>query len=217
MTCISGPPCRPGNTAELIFLAMSSSSVSTMPPRGPRSVLWVVVVTTWAWPNGEGCSPAATRPAKCAMSTRNRAPTSSQIARNRAKSMMPRIGRAAGDDQPRLVLAGEPLDLVEIDLMVVGPDAVLDRVEPFARQRRPGAVGEMAAGVERQAHDRVAGLAAERASPRRWPARPNAAGRWRSRSRTIAWRARSPASRPRRTARSPDSSAGPDSLRHICW
>ena len=37
--------------------------------RGPRSVLCVVVVTTWAWPNGEGCSPAATRPAKWAMST----------------------------------------------------------------------------------------------------------------------------------------------------
>ena len=33
---------------------MASSSVSTMPPRGPRSVLCVVVVTTWAWPNGVG-------------------------------------------------------------------------------------------------------------------------------------------------------------------
>jgi hypothetical protein len=87
MTCISGPALQARETAELIFLAMASSSVSTMPPRGPRSVLCVVVVTTWAWPKGEGCSPAATSPAKCAMSTRKVAPTSSAIARKRAKSM----------------------------------------------------------------------------------------------------------------------------------
>ena len=36
---------------------------------GPRSVLCVVVVTTWACGNGEGCAPPATSPAKCAMST----------------------------------------------------------------------------------------------------------------------------------------------------
>ena len=39
------------------------------PPRGPPSVLCVVEVTTWACGSGDGCSPAATRPAKCAMST----------------------------------------------------------------------------------------------------------------------------------------------------
>ena len=39
------------------------------PPRGPPSVLCVVVVTTWACGTGVGCRPAATRPAKCAMST----------------------------------------------------------------------------------------------------------------------------------------------------
>ena len=71
---------------------------------------------------------------------------------------MPRIGRAAGDDQLGPVLLGEPLDLVEIDQMIVRPDAVLDGVEPFARLRRRGAVGQVAAGGEAQAHDRVAGL-----------------------------------------------------------
>ncbi len=44
MTCISGPPCRPGNRAALIFLPSSGSLPTTMPPRGPRSVLCVVVV-----------------------------------------------------------------------------------------------------------------------------------------------------------------------------
>src|SRR3546814_6485637 len=49
MTCIRGPPCKPGNTAELMRFAIASSLVRIMPPRGPRRVLCVVVVTTWAW------------------------------------------------------------------------------------------------------------------------------------------------------------------------
>ena len=58
-----------------------------MPPRGPRRVLWVVVVTTWACGTGFGCWPPATRPAKWAMSTISQAPTESAIARKRAKSI----------------------------------------------------------------------------------------------------------------------------------
>ena len=59
-----------------------------MPPRGPRSDLWVVVVVMWA--NGTGSSSPvktlpATRPAKCAMSTIRVAPTSSAISRILAK------------------------------------------------------------------------------------------------------------------------------------
>ena len=69
-----------------------------------------------------------------------------------------RIGRAAGDDHRRLVLARELLDLVIVDEMVVGPDAILDGIEPLAREVRRRAVGEMAAGGEAQAHDGVAGL-----------------------------------------------------------
>ena len=38
--------------------------------RGPRSDLCVVVVVTWACGTGEAWTPPATRPAKCAMSTR---------------------------------------------------------------------------------------------------------------------------------------------------
>ncbi len=40
-----------------------------MAPRGPRSDLCVVVVTTSACSNGDGMTPAATRPEMCAMST----------------------------------------------------------------------------------------------------------------------------------------------------
>jgi hypothetical protein len=46
-----------------IFFAISSSSERISPPRGPRSVLCVVVVTTWACGKGEGWTPVATRPA----------------------------------------------------------------------------------------------------------------------------------------------------------
>ena len=55
--------------ALLIFFPISGSSLRIRPPRGPRRVLWVVVVTTWACGIGDGCRPAATKPAMCAMST----------------------------------------------------------------------------------------------------------------------------------------------------
>ena len=85
ITCISGPPCWPGNTERSMSLA-SSSVHRIMPLRGPPSVLWIVVVTTSACGTGFGCSPAATRPAKWAMSTISRAPTASAICRKAAKS-----------------------------------------------------------------------------------------------------------------------------------
>ena len=44
MTCINGPPWIPGNTALSTFFA-NSSLQRIKPPRGPRKVLWVVVVT----------------------------------------------------------------------------------------------------------------------------------------------------------------------------
>ena len=59
-----------------------------MPPRGPRSVLCVVLVTTSPSGTGFGCTPAATSPAMCAMSAMSIAPTSSAISRKAAKSMM---------------------------------------------------------------------------------------------------------------------------------
>ncbi len=86
MTCISGPPWMPGKTARSISLA-NSCLHSTMPARGPRRVLWVVVVTKWQCGTGEGWMPAATSPAMWAMSAISRAPASSAIARKRAKSI----------------------------------------------------------------------------------------------------------------------------------
>ena len=64
----------------------SSAVVRMIAPRGPRSVLCVVVVTTWAWGTGLGYSPATTSPATWAMSAMRYAPTLSAMARKRAKS-----------------------------------------------------------------------------------------------------------------------------------
>ena len=66
---------------ELNFLCSSSCGRARIsPPRGPRSVLCVVVVTTSANGTGFGYSPLAMRPATWAMSTMKYAPTESAIA-----------------------------------------------------------------------------------------------------------------------------------------
>jgi hypothetical protein len=69
-----------------------------------------------------------------------------------------RVGRSAGDDQLGLMLPRQALELVMVDEMVVGAHAILNSVEPLARLGRRGAVGEMPAGREAQAHNRVARL-----------------------------------------------------------
>ena len=78
MTCSNGPPWVPGNTelsrqADIIFTTPlgvvrpfglgKSSPIMMTPPRGPRSDLWVVVVTMWAYFTGFSSRPAAMRPA----------------------------------------------------------------------------------------------------------------------------------------------------------
>src|SRR5487761_1164564 len=69
-----------------------------------------------------------------------------------------RISRAAGDDQLRLLLPRQALDLVHVDMRVLAPDSVMDRPEPFARLIHRRTVGQVAAGGERHAHEDVAGL-----------------------------------------------------------
>ena len=69
-----------------------------------------------------------------------------------------RIGRAAGDDDFRLVLLGEPLDLVHVDEVVVAAHAIGHDLEPVAGHVDRRAVGEMAAGGEVEPHEGVARL-----------------------------------------------------------
>ena len=69
-----------------------------------------------------------------------------------------RVGRAAGDDQFRLVLARQPGDALHVDALRLAVDAVGDRLEPAPRHVDRRAVGQMAAGGEVEPHERVARL-----------------------------------------------------------
>ena len=86
MMCISGPPWTPGKTARSSSFACAAFD-STSPPRGPRSVLCVVVETKSEYGTGDGWTPAATSPAMCAMSVITSAPVSCATAAIGAKSM----------------------------------------------------------------------------------------------------------------------------------
>ena len=139
-------------------MASASSLVRITAPRGPRRVLCVVVVTTCACGKGEGCAPPATSPAKCAMSTIRKAPTSSAICAEGGKVDGARIGAAAGDDHLGLVLARERRHLVHVDAMVLPAHRVGHHLEPLARHVHRRAVRQMSAGRQAQPHEGVAGL-----------------------------------------------------------
>ena len=101
MTCMSGPPWTPGKTVLSIAApseplsagksAGSSAGCSSCrekirPPRGPRRVLCVVVVTMSACGKGLGWTPAATSPAMWAISMNRMAPTLWAMSAMRSKS-----------------------------------------------------------------------------------------------------------------------------------
>ena len=67
------------------------------------------------------------------------------------------VGRGARHDELRMVLVGEALDGVHVDLLAL-VEAVGDRVEVLAREVEVHAVREVAAVGEREPHERVAGL-----------------------------------------------------------
>ena len=129
-----------------------------MPPRGPRSVLCVVVVTIVACGYGCGCAPATIRPAMCAMSATSTAPTASAILREARVVPRARIRRAAAKDQLRPRLARERLDAVQVDAMRLGVDLVLRRLVNDAREIHAPAVRQMAAERQAEAHDGIARL-----------------------------------------------------------
>ena len=154
MTCISGPPWMPGKM--LLFTALANGSFdSTSPPRGPRSVLWVVVVTSSASGTGEGWRPAATSPAMCAMSTSSTAPTPSAISRKAPKSKTAGVGRSADHDDLRPVLLRQRLHLPEVDALGGAVQAVVDDPVELAGEVERHPVRQVAAGVEVQAEDGV--------------------------------------------------------------
>ena len=85
------------------------------------------------------------------------APTSPWRSWRSARSRCAGVGRGAGDDQLRLVLAARRFHRVVVDLFL-GVQAVGDDVEPLAGHVQRHAVGQVAAFGQAHAHDGVAGL-----------------------------------------------------------
>ena len=155
MTCISGPPCdaredvpvdRGGQGAIGVAVldgregrpgrgrVGSERRLKIIPPRGPRRVLWVVVVTRSACGNGLGWTSAATRPAMWAMSMNSIAPTSCGDRGHPLEVPDPRVGAGAADDQLRADFLRLGLHRVVVDALGVLADAVgMDLVQPAAR------------------------------------------------------------------------------------
>ena len=85
-----------------------------MPPRGPRSVLCVVVVTKSAYGTGFGCRRGDEAGVVGHVDHQLGADRVGDLAEG-GEVDLARVGGPAGDDQLRLVLGGEPCDLVEVD------------------------------------------------------------------------------------------------------
>ena len=112
------PALHAGEEGAIEILRELRVLQSTMPPRGPRSVLCVVVVTKSEYGTGLGCSPAATSPAMCAMSVMTSAPASSAVRADAREIDLPRVRARADDDQLRPVLARQPIQLVVVESLV---------------------------------------------------------------------------------------------------
>ena len=129
-----------------------------MPPRGPRSVLCVVVVTKSECGTGLGCTPAATSPAMCAMSVTTGAPIGLADRADPLEVDHARVGARADHDHLRLVLVRQPLELVVVDPLVVLAHAVGDDLVELAGEVQRMAVRQVAAVRQVHAEDRVARL-----------------------------------------------------------
>ena len=136
MQCSSGPPCIIGNTALSIAFACSSLH-RIMAPRGPRSALWVVNVTTSACGTGDGYAPPATSPMKWEASTQRSAPDLVGDLAERGEVDLARVRGVAGQDDLRLVLLRQVADLVHVELLGLAVHLVADEVEPHAATRSP--------------------------------------------------------------------------------
>ena len=157
MTCSRGPPCQPGNTA--LSIAVACSAVDRMqPPRGPRSVLCVVNVTTSANGTGSGWAPPAISPAMWARVEQEQRADLVGDRPERLGIEPARVARRAGDDHLRAVLEGEVAHLVHVDALVARRDLVGDEPVEQAAGVDRRAVGEVTAVVEAEPEHGVAGL-----------------------------------------------------------
>ena len=157
ITCSSGPPCWPGKTAELIFLACSSraedhaaaGAAERLVDRGGDDV---------GVGHRVGVQAGGDEPGEVGHVDHQ---VGADRVGDRAEALEvedARVGAPAGEQQLRLALVGDPLDLVHVDQAVLGADLVRRDVVEAAGDVDLHPVAEVAAVGQRQAHDRVAGL-----------------------------------------------------------
>ena len=168
MTCISGPPWMPGNTRRSRSLAYSSLHSAQAGPRAAERLV-----------RGGGdeigdrhrivVQPGRDQPGVVGhVDQQLRADFAGDLGELAVRNLA-RIGAGPGDDQLRLVLAGQPGDLVEVDAVRVARHAVADEVVELARDvqlhavRQVAAVGQVepqhgVARLERRQIDRHVGL-----------------------------------------------------------
>ena len=123
IVCISGPPCWPGKTALSIAFACSSRQ-RIMPLRGPQRVLWIVVVTTSACGDRVRVLAGGDEAGEVGHVDHQLGPDRVGDLAEGGEVELARVGGPAGDDQRRLVLLGEPRDLVHVDQQVLAADVV---------------------------------------------------------------------------------------------
>ena len=153
---LCGPPCRPGKTALSSALACSAV-LMIMAPRGPRRVLWVVVVMTSACPTGRRVRAAGDQAGDVRdVGDQDRADLAGDLGERREVDGARDRGAAAEDDL-RPLGERQVADLVHVDPAGLLAHAVLHRAEPLAGGGDAPAVGQVAAGGQRHAHDGLAG------------------------------------------------------------
>ena len=157
MMCISGPPCWPGKTERSIVLGEllaaedhpAARAAEGLVDRGGDDVGVLDRVRVLA--GGDEAGEVGH------VDHQLRADRVGDLA-ERGEVELARVGRPAGDDHLRPVLVGEPRDLVHVAAVVLAAHVVGDDLVELARDVQLHPVGEVAAVVERHAHDRVAGL-----------------------------------------------------------
>ena len=148
-----------------------------MPPRGPRKLLCVVVVTNCACGIGLGCWPAGDQPGDVRhVDEKQRADRIGDLPEPR-KIDDARISGSAGGDHRRPHFLGLFLQRVVIDLLGLLAHAVLRDLVKLAGKIRRMPVGEMSAVGEIHRQNFVARFEHRRNKRPCWPARRCAAAR----------------------------------------
>ena len=165
MMCMKGPPWSPGKTVRLSALACFFLH-RINPPRGPRSVLCVVVVTKSQYGTGLGVAPGRDETGDvCDVGHRHRAVDRGDLG-DALEVDRSRIRRGPANDQLGPVLGRQPGHGVIVDRLRLAEHAVRIRCcSQDARQVQRVAVRQVAAVGQVHPENRVTGFKTREVDP----------------------------------------------------